>query len=137
MQVYEKLYIDGKWITSNSTASIEVTNPTNEQVIGKVPAGDTSDVDLAVGAAKKAFQNQETVSASSTFPDSKTKTPISLLTTLYTTSNPGNKNFAPENKIRNLSRTITNEEKQQHSVLFFIQHKILCKNIDLSMFNNT
>jgi|TARA_B100001540_G_scaffold242835_1_gene217730 aldehyde dehydrogenase (NAD+) len=55
MQVYEKLYIDGKWVIPNSTASIEITNPTNEQVIGKVPAGDTSDVDLAVSAAKKAF----------------------------------------------------------------------------------
>ena len=55
MQVYEKLYIDGKWVTPHSTASIEITNPTNEQVIGKVPAGDTSDVDLAVSAAKKAF----------------------------------------------------------------------------------
>tara|TARA_B100000945_G_scaffold113828_2_gene90231 strand:- start:4275 stop:5693 length:1419 start_codon:yes stop_codon:yes gene_type:complete len=55
MQVYEKLYIDGKWVTPSSTTSIEVTNPTNEQIIGKVPAGGTSDVDLAVSAAKKAF----------------------------------------------------------------------------------
>ena len=55
MQVYEKLYIDGKWVTPSSTTSIEVTNPTNEQIIGKVPAGGVSDVDLAVSAAKKAF----------------------------------------------------------------------------------
>ncbi|MAK05280.1 MAG: aldehyde dehydrogenase family protein [Euryarchaeota archaeon] len=55
MQVYEKLYIDGKWVMPSSTTGIEVTNPTNEQIIGKVPAGGTSDVDLAVSAAKKAF----------------------------------------------------------------------------------
>lgn len=55
MQVYEKLYIDGKWVKPNSSTSIEVTNPTNEQVIGKIPAGNTSDVDLAISAAKKAF----------------------------------------------------------------------------------
>ena len=54
------------------------------------------------GSAKKAFQNQETVSASSTFPDSKTKTPISPLTSVYATSSPENKNFASGNKIRNL-----------------------------------
>ena len=55
MQVYEKLYIDGKWVKPNSSTSIEVTNPTDEQVIGKIPAGNTSDVDLAISAAKKAF----------------------------------------------------------------------------------
>ena len=43
---------------------------------------------------KKAFQNQETESASSTFTDSKTKTPISTQTSLYTPSSSEKNNFA-------------------------------------------
>jgi len=53
-------------------------------------------------SAKKVFQNQETVSASSTFADRRTKTSISPELSLYTTSSPGNKKFASGNKIRNL-----------------------------------
>ena len=39
MQVYEKLYIDGNWVSANEKSMIEVINPTNEKIIGKVPVG--------------------------------------------------------------------------------------------------
>ena len=55
MQVYEKLYINGEWVQATGTGMIDVFNPTNEKIIGKVPIGSSSDVDLAVNAAKKAF----------------------------------------------------------------------------------
>tara|TARA_B100001113_G_scaffold60736_1_gene46155 strand:+ start:253 stop:1677 length:1425 start_codon:yes stop_codon:yes gene_type:complete len=51
----EELYIDGAWIASQGDGTIEVINPTTEQVIGSVPAGSAADVDLAVAAAKRAF----------------------------------------------------------------------------------
>ncbi|DAC23808.1 MAG TPA: aldehyde dehydrogenase family protein [Candidatus Thalassarchaeaceae archaeon] len=51
----EELYIDGAWIAPQGDGTIEVINPTTEQVIGSVPAGSSADVDLAVAAAKRAF----------------------------------------------------------------------------------
>ncbi|MBJ23477.1 MAG: aldehyde dehydrogenase family protein [Euryarchaeota archaeon] len=57
MQVYEKLYIDGNWVSANEKSMIEVINPTNEKIIGKVPVGTKKDVDDAVNAAKKAFKS--------------------------------------------------------------------------------
>ena len=51
----EQLYIDGAWVAPQGNETIEVINPTTEQVIGSVPAGSSVDVDLAVAAAKCAF----------------------------------------------------------------------------------
>ena len=51
----EELYIDGAWIAPQGEGTIDVVNPTTEQVIGSVPAGSSVDVDLAVAAAKRAF----------------------------------------------------------------------------------
>ncbi|SVB95518.1 uncharacterized protein METZ01_LOCUS248372, partial [marine metagenome] len=53
-------------------------------------------------SAKKAFQNQETESASSTFANSKTKTSISPLTSLYIPSSSEKKKIASGNKVLNL-----------------------------------
>jgi len=53
---YSKLYIDGAWVPSTATETIEVINPSTEQVIGAVPAGTPADVDRAVAAAKRAFE---------------------------------------------------------------------------------
>jgi len=53
---YSKLYIDGAWVPSDSTDTIDVVNPSTEQVIASVPAGTPSDVDRAVAAAKAAFE---------------------------------------------------------------------------------
>ena len=50
-----KIYIGGQWVDSDGDGSIEVVDPTTEQVIAKVAEGVVSDVDRAVAAAREAF----------------------------------------------------------------------------------
>jgi aldehyde dehydrogenase (NAD+) len=50
-----QLYIDGRWTAPHGTGMIAVEDPTTEQVIAYVPAGDAVDVDRAVAAGKAAF----------------------------------------------------------------------------------
>ena len=51
-----EIYVDGNWIASSGAESINVINPSTEEIIGSTPAGTKEDVDLAVKAAKEAFQ---------------------------------------------------------------------------------
>ena len=51
----DSLYIDGSWVPSTGSGSIEVIDSTTEAVMGTVPEGTTDDVDKAVAAAKAAF----------------------------------------------------------------------------------
>jgi phenylacetaldehyde dehydrogenase len=51
-----KLFIDGKWVDSDSGKTIDVTNPATGQVIAKIQAGTAADIDKAVKAARKAFE---------------------------------------------------------------------------------
>jgi len=51
----DKLYIDGAWVPSTGSGTIDVTNATSEEVIGRVPEGTPEDVGKAVAAAKVAF----------------------------------------------------------------------------------
>ncbi|MCB1013830.1 MAG: aldehyde dehydrogenase family protein, partial [Acidimicrobiales bacterium] len=55
MRDYDKLYIDGAWVDSDGTGSIEVVNASTEEVMGHIPEGTAADVDRAVAAAKAAF----------------------------------------------------------------------------------
>jgi aldehyde dehydrogenase (NAD+)/betaine-aldehyde dehydrogenase len=55
MENRDKLYIDGAWVPSAGTGSLEVVNSATEEVIGKIPEGTAADVDKAVQAAKAAF----------------------------------------------------------------------------------
>jgi betaine-aldehyde dehydrogenase len=55
MQQRDKIYIGGQWVPSAATGSIDVVSPSTEAVIGRIPAGDTRDVDAAVRAARAAF----------------------------------------------------------------------------------
>ena len=55
MQKRDQIYIDGQWVASDGDGSIDVINPSNEEVIGSVPAGTAVDVDAAVAAARAAF----------------------------------------------------------------------------------
>jgi len=48
-------YIDGRWVASASTERCQVIDPTTEEVIGSVPAGSAADIDLAIDAARAAF----------------------------------------------------------------------------------
>ena len=52
----KKLLIDGKWVESKSGKSFEVYNPASDEMIGQVAEGDTADVELAVLAARRAFE---------------------------------------------------------------------------------
>ncbi len=55
MQVRDKLFIDGSWVSSAGNQTIEVENPATQEIIGSIPAGVEEDVDRAVTAAAKAF----------------------------------------------------------------------------------
>ena len=55
MITHERLFIGGDWVAPAGTDVIEVVSPHTEQVIGRVPAGTTADIDRAVAAARAAF----------------------------------------------------------------------------------
>ena len=55
MIVRDTIYIDGAWIPSTGSGTLEVVNSTTEEVMGTIPDGTAEDVDRAVAAAKAAF----------------------------------------------------------------------------------
>ncbi|HEX7429173.1 MAG TPA: aldehyde dehydrogenase family protein, partial [Mycobacterium sp.] len=55
MREYLKFYIDGKWVDPIEPKTLDVDNPTTEQVSGKISLGTAADVDKAVKAARRAF----------------------------------------------------------------------------------
>ncbi|MDQ7781384.1 MAG: aldehyde dehydrogenase family protein [Desulfomonilaceae bacterium] len=57
MQVRDKLYIDGRWVPSTGTGTIDVICSSTEEVMAKVPDGTVEDADRAVRAARGAFQD--------------------------------------------------------------------------------
>ena len=58
----KKFYINGKWIEPNKENIYDVINPSNEEVFAKISLGSKEDVDIAVTAAKKAFELWKEVS---------------------------------------------------------------------------
>lgn len=55
MKAHDGMYIDGAWRPAAGQDVIEVVNPADEQVVGRVPAGTAADVDTAVRAARAAL----------------------------------------------------------------------------------
>lgn len=55
MKNHDKQYIDGAWVPSSSSASIDVDNAATEETIARVPEGAAEDADRAVRAAGAAF----------------------------------------------------------------------------------
>ena len=56
MHTYEKIYINGKWVTPQGQDKvIEVFDSTNEQVMATIPSCNAQDVDSAAKAAAAAF----------------------------------------------------------------------------------
>ncbi|MGV9455726.1 aldehyde dehydrogenase family protein [Streptomyces sp. NPDC003635] len=55
MKAHDGFYIDGAWHPATDRDMIDVVNPADEQVIGRVPAGTAADVDTAVRAARAAL----------------------------------------------------------------------------------
>ncbi len=52
-----QLLIDGKWVDAISGKTFVTINPATEEVIAEVAEGDAADIDLAVKAARKAFES--------------------------------------------------------------------------------
>jgi len=55
MMESKKLFIGGEWVEPSSSAVIDVFSPHDEERVGRVPEGREADVDRAVAAARKAF----------------------------------------------------------------------------------
>jgi aldehyde dehydrogenase (NAD+) len=53
--VRDKLFIGGEWVDPAGDGTIEVVNPTTEEVVGRIPEGTAEDADRAVRAARAAF----------------------------------------------------------------------------------
>ena len=55
MRDYLKFYIDGQWVDPVEPRTLDVDNPTTEEVSGHIAIGSAADVDKAVEAARRAF----------------------------------------------------------------------------------
>ncbi|BAN25414.1 aldehyde dehydrogenase family protein [Caballeronia insecticola] len=53
----KRMPIDGAWVESLSGATIDVLNPADGELLTRVPSADERDVDLAVQAARRAFDD--------------------------------------------------------------------------------
>ena len=59
----DTIYIDGAWVRSTGNETIDVENPTTEEVFATIPSGTVADVDRAVAAAKAALPAWSATSA--------------------------------------------------------------------------
>lgn len=55
MKTIDKIYINGQFVTPQGSEVIELLNPTNNQLIGKVLLGNEADARIAIKSAKAAF----------------------------------------------------------------------------------
>ncbi|NYH21853.1 aldehyde dehydrogenase family protein [Paraburkholderia bryophila] len=55
MQLIDKIYIDGQFVTPHGSELFDLFNPATEQVIGRVRLADAQDAQDAISAAKRAF----------------------------------------------------------------------------------
>lgn len=56
MREYLQFYIDGQWVDPATPKTLDVINPANEEVCGRISLGSAEDVDRAVKAARRAFE---------------------------------------------------------------------------------
>jgi len=57
MKNLKNFYIDGRWVTPNSTTTLPVLNPATQEQVGTITLGNLTDVNIAVASAKKAFES--------------------------------------------------------------------------------
>ncbi|RQS68385.1 aldehyde dehydrogenase family protein [Burkholderia sp. Bp8963] len=57
MKSYERLFIDGRWVAPARGQTFDTLDPSDETVIASVAAGTAEDIDLAVDAARRAFDD--------------------------------------------------------------------------------
>jgi acyl-CoA reductase-like NAD-dependent aldehyde dehydrogenase len=55
MKIYEHLYIDGQWIKPAGTGTIDVIDSGTEEIMGRIPEGIEADAEVAINAARVAF----------------------------------------------------------------------------------
>jgi aldehyde dehydrogenase (NAD+) len=60
MRQYPHLYIDGRWVEPIEPREVELIDPTREEAFARVTLGTAADADLAVAAAKRAFDSFST-----------------------------------------------------------------------------
>ena len=53
----DHLFIDGSWVKPSGGGVIEIVSPNTEEVVGRVAEGSAEDMDLAVDAARQAFDH--------------------------------------------------------------------------------
>lgn len=54
-----RLLIDHAWVEARSGRTFEVRDPSSDRVIARVAEGDSADIDLAVAAARRAFDDSD------------------------------------------------------------------------------
>jgi len=54
---HDGIFVDGEWTASTGTERIEVVSPFTEKILGSVPAATREDVDRAIAAARRAFDD--------------------------------------------------------------------------------
>ena len=69
----EKFYINGSWVDPIKKETIDIINPADESIVGKLSVGSAEDIDKAVKAARTAF---------SSFSESSKKERLDLLNTI-------------------------------------------------------
>ena len=55
MRQFNQIYVNGAFVTPHGKATVDLVNPTNNEVIGKVTLADETDMRQATAAARKAF----------------------------------------------------------------------------------
>src|SRR5437588_7798050 len=55
VRAFNRAYINGQFVTPHGTQVVDLVNPTDNRVIGKVTLADEIDTRKAIGAAKEAF----------------------------------------------------------------------------------
>src|SRR5436853_122918 len=55
VRAFDRAYINGQFVTPHGTQVVDLVNPTDNKVIGKVTMADEIDTREAIGAAKEAF----------------------------------------------------------------------------------
>lgn len=57
MSHHKQFYINGQWVEPKGTNTADVINPATEEVVATIALGNQEDVDIAVAAARKAFDS--------------------------------------------------------------------------------
>ncbi len=55
VRAFDRAYINGQFVTLHGTEVVDLVNPTDNKVIGKVTMADEIDTRKAISAAKEAF----------------------------------------------------------------------------------